>query len=48
MPHSKTIRPTNATATDPDAVVAYFGTTTRNLLTAEQAAKLERTRATRR
>jgi uncharacterized protein YbjT (DUF2867 family) len=29
---------TNATATDPDAVVAYFGTTTRNLLTAEQQA----------
>jgi uncharacterized protein YbjT (DUF2867 family) len=29
---------TNATATDPDAVVAYFGTTTRNLLTAGQQA----------
>ena len=29
---------TNATATDPDAVVAYFGATTRNLLTAEQQA----------
>ena len=29
---------TNATATDPDEVVAYFGTTTRNLLTAAQRA----------
>jgi uncharacterized protein YbjT (DUF2867 family) len=29
---------TNATATDPDEVVAYFGTTTRNLLAAEQRA----------
>lgn len=29
---------TNAPATDPDAVVAYFGGTTRNLLTAEQHA----------
>jgi uncharacterized protein YbjT (DUF2867 family) len=29
---------TNAAATDPDEVVAYFGTTTRNLLAAEQRA----------
>jgi uncharacterized protein YbjT (DUF2867 family) len=29
---------TNATGTDPDAVVAYFGTATRNLLAAEQRA----------